>query len=77
MGTREEVFYNIFLDLRKSYKELDRECCLEILVVCGIGPRIDRVLRFYWEHLFIVYQAGRYYGTTFKGHWGVTHGDTL
>ena len=36
---REVVLHNIFLDLHKSYDALDWDRCLEIVVVCGMGPR--------------------------------------
>ena len=43
---------------------------MDILVGYGIGPRAERILRFYWENLSMVARAGLYYGALFKGHWG-------
>ena len=64
----EEVIYNFFLDLQKAYENLYRERCLEILVGYGIGPRKERILRIYLEHLLMVAKAGCYYGTALKGY---------
>ena len=50
---------------------------MKILVGYGIGPQTERILRFYWEHLFMVAQAERYYSNPFKVHQGVTQGYPL
>ena len=55
---REEVLYKVFLNLRKAYDELDRERCMEILMGYGVGPRTERILRQYWDHLSMVARAG-------------------
>ena len=36
MDLREEVMYEIFLDLYKSYDTLDHDRCLDILAVGGL-----------------------------------------
>ena len=41
---REEVLYQILLDLRNSCDEIDRERCMEILLVYGIGPHMESIL---------------------------------
>ena len=69
---REEVLYEIFLDLHKAYDALDRGRCLDILVAYGVRPRALRLLRCYWNRLTMVARDGGYFGTPFKGHWGVT-----
>ena len=74
---KEGVLYKILFELRKAYDYLDREHCLEILVGYGIGPRTDMVLWFYWEHLLMVAQVGRYCGSPFKDYQEVTQGDPL
>ena len=73
----EEVIYNFFLDLQKAYENLYGERCLEILVGYGIGPRKERILRIYLEHLLMVAKTGRYYGTPLKGYWGIVQVDPL
>ena len=42
---REEVLYVIFLDLHKTYDDLDRSRCLEILEGYGIGPKYRKLLQ--------------------------------
>ena len=59
----ENVLYRVFFNLRKAYDTLDRERLPDILVGYGIVPLTERVLRLYWENLFIVAQVGRYYVT--------------
>ena len=69
---REEVLYGIFLDLAKAYYTLDRSRSLEILKGHGVGKRVRRLLREYWDNSTMVARAGGYYGTGFKGEQGVT-----
>ena len=47
----EEVLYEVFLDLQKSYDALDQERFMEILVGYVIGPRTARVIFLLWGHL--------------------------
>ena len=37
---REEVLYKVFLDLHKAYDALNRESCMDIILVYGVGPRM-------------------------------------
>ena len=73
----EEVLYVIFMDLNKAYDTLDSSRSLEILKGYGVGERVRRLLREYWNKSTMVARAGGYYGTGFKGERGVTHGDPL
>ena len=50
---------------------------MEILVGHGFGPQTERILRYYWDRLSMVARLGRYYGTPFKGHQGVTQGGLI
>ena len=36
MKIREEVLYNLFLDLQKVYDALNRQRCIEFLIGCGV-----------------------------------------
>ena len=74
---REEVLYVIFLDLTKAYDALDRSRSLDILKGYGVGERVRRMLKVYWERTTMVARAGSYYGKGFKGGRGVTQGDPL
>ena len=51
---------------------LDRSRSLEILKGYGVGERVHRMLREYWERMTMVARAGSYYGKGFKGERGVT-----
>ena len=57
---REEVLYVICLDLHKEHNNLDRDRCLEILEVCGVGPQACRILQIYWDRLRVVARTGGY-----------------
>ena len=50
---------------------------MEILVGYGIGLRMERVIRLYWDHLLMVDQSGQYYGSPLQGLIGVTKGTPL
>ena len=56
---REEVLYEMFLDLHKAYNAMARYRCLEILEVYGVGIQDLRVLWRYWDRLVMVAWAGR------------------
>ena len=74
---REAVLRAIFLDLHKSYDDLDSSRCLDILEVCGVGPRDLRFLRSYCYRLKMVMQAGGCYLEHFRRERGVIQGDPL
>ena len=57
----------IFLYLTKAYDALDRSRSLEILKGYGVGNRVRRLMREYWDKSTMVARAGGYYGTGFKG----------
>ena len=42
---REEVLFQVFLDLYKAYNALYRDRCLGILEAYGVGPKTIRLLR--------------------------------
>ena len=67
-GMRDEVLYEVFINLQKVYDTLERELYMDILVGYEFGLRMERILRHYWGHLSMVDRAGRYYRTLFKGH---------
>ena len=54
---REEVLYVIFLNLTKAYDALDRSRSLEILKEYGVGGRVRKMLREYWERTTMVARA--------------------
>ena len=77
MDMREEVLYEIFLDIHKSYDTLDRDRCLDIMVVYGVGTQALRLLWRYWDRLTMVARARGYFCNLLKGYGGVTQGDPL
>ena len=74
MVMREEVFYDIFLDLNKSYGALDYGLCLDTLAAYGVVPQDIRLLRRYLDRLTMVTRYGSYLGPPFKGQIAVNQG---
>ena len=72
MDIRQEVLYEIILDLHQSYDSLDRNLCLNILAVYVVGTQTLYLLRKYWVRPTMVVQAGGYFGTPLQG---VSQGD--
>ena len=64
---KEEVLYDIFLDLHKAYNDLDREICLKILDGYGVVPHDCRLIHTYWDRMNMVARAGGYYNTELRG----------
>ena len=77
MALREEVLKEIFLDIQKTYDDLDRNRCLEILVAYGVGPQDLCRFQHCWDRLTMLLHAWGYFGTPFKGYCRVTQGDPL
>ena len=65
---REAVLFGVFLGLHKLYNALDRDRCLVILAVYGVGPRTIRLLWTYWGRLTMLARAVGYSGLPFKGY---------
>ena len=47
MEMREEVLYEVLLELRKAHKVLERKLFLEIIITYGVGLRTEHLLRRY------------------------------
>ena len=77
MDMWEDVLYDIFLDLHKSYEDLDCGRCLDILVEYGVAPRALRLLWRYWDHIPTLASVDGYFGTTLKGQHVVNQGGPL
>ena len=74
---REEVLYEVLMDLRKAYVALDRGICMEIMFAYGVGPRAEHLLCRYWDRLTMIARLGSYYTTLLKGYRGVTLGNLM
>ena len=66
--------YGIFIDIRKAYDAMDLGRCLAILKVYGVGPKMLKVIVFFWDHAVLVCRAGGCYGEPFLDRRGVTQG---
>jgi hypothetical protein len=70
----QELFYGIFLNLKKAFNAMDRERCLLILEGCGTGLNMVRLIRTFWQEATMVFLAlGNYRGLLQAGR-GVTQG---
>ena len=74
---RENVLYAIFLNMLKVYDVSERDRCMEILKVFGVGTQACCVLRAYLYRLSMVVCAGVYYSAALQGFWGVNQGEPL
>ena len=63
--------------MKKAYDALNRESCLDILVVYSAGTQMEGLIRRYWGGLTMVAWVGLYYVAPFKGYKGVTQGNLL
>ena len=67
---RENVLYAIFLNMLKVYDVSERDRCMEILKVFGVGTQACCVLRAYLYRLSMVVCVGVYYRAVLQGFWG-------
>jgi hypothetical protein len=74
---KQVLFYSIYLDLKKAFNSMDRECCLLILGGYGVGPKMIWLIRNFWENAMMVCRASVNYGTPFQAERGVTQGGPL
>ena len=68
------ILYGVFVDLRKAYDAMDRGRCLEILKAYGVGPKMLKVIGFFWDHAVLVCRAGGCYEEPFWAQRGVMQG---
>ncbi len=70
-------FYRVFIDLKKAFDAMDRERCLEILGMHGVGPNMMRLICNFWDTAINVCRARGNYGQPFQAGRGVTQGGPL
>ena len=51
------TLYGVFINLRKAYDAMERGRCLEILKAYGVGPKMLRVIGFFWDYAVLVCRA--------------------
>ncbi len=73
----QEPLYQIFVDLRKAYDHLDRAKCPEIMTGYGVGPKLLRLQKYFWDQTKMVCCAGGSFGKSFAAFRGVTQGGPL
>ena len=73
----EAFLHKIFLDLQNAYDALDRDRCIGIPEVYGMGSQAIWVFRTYWGRLTMVSKARGYRGPPFNSFHGVTQGKHL
>jgi exonuclease III len=71
---RQQPLFQVFLDLKKAYDSLDRDRALNTLRNYGMGPRLLRLIRHYWEGQQIVARQSGFYGPAFTATRGGTQG---
>ena len=72
MDTRNDVLYDIFLNLQKEFDASDRDSSLEIIEGGVVVPCSLRLLKQYCDCLTMMERSGVYYGFPFKRYLGVT-----
>ena len=77
ISMREAVLFEVFLDLRKAYNDLDQDRALDLPAAYRIGPSTVRLLWTYRDRLTTISKAVGYFGRPFKGYQGVTQEDPL
>jgi hypothetical protein len=70
-------FFGVFIDLQKAFDAMDRGCCLEILVLHRVGPKMFCLICNFWDSTTNVCRAKGNYGRPFKAGHGVTQGRPL
>ncbi len=73
----QEVFYGIFIDLKKSFDAMHCGQVLRLLRGYGVGPRAIRLIDRFWRLCEMVCRAQGNYGRPFKAYRGVTQDGPL
>ena len=71
-GIVHEPLFQVFINVRTAYNSLYIGRCMEILHGYGLGPKIHRLLQWYWDGQRVVPKSGKYYGRPFSTGRGLT-----
>jgi hypothetical protein len=50
-------FFGVFIDLQKVFDTMDCGCCLKILPLHGVGPKMLHLIRNFWDEATNVHWA--------------------
>ncbi len=70
-------FFGVFIYLQKAFDAMDQGRYLEILALHGVGPKLLRLIRIFWDSAMNVCWAKGNYGHPFKAGHSVTQGGPL
>jgi hypothetical protein len=70
-------FFGIFIDLQKAFDPVDHGCCLEILALHRVGPKMLCLICNFWDLATNVCRVKGTYSRPFKACRGVTQGGPL
>ncbi len=71
------LLYRIFIDLRKALDTMDCKRCLNLLWAYGVGPKMLRLIKAFWNQSILACRACGNYGRTFSAKRGMMEGGTL
>ena len=74
-GLAHKPIFQLFLDVRKAYKSLDRGRCLEILRGYGLVMNLAHLFTYYWEQQRTVPKAGNFLEKDFRTGRELTQGN--
>ena len=74
-GLAHEPLLQVFLDVCKVYKSMNRGLCTEILWYYGMGLNMDPIPSHHWDNQQFVQKAGRFLGKEFGKGIGFMQGD--
>ena len=73
----QQPLYGVYIDLQKAYDAMDRGRCVLIMEAYGVGPKMIRLIEYFWENAELVCRANGRFGEPFRAHRGVTQGDPV
>jgi hypothetical protein len=74
---KQTPFFGIFINLQKTFDTMDHGRCLKILELHGVGPKMLRLIRNFWDSATNVCRAKGNYGQPFKAGRSVSQGEPL